>query len=92
MVQVEMDFYCFDLKNKKKILMTMADYRMSLNVPFLVAVDIWSAGVIFLSLLSGRYPFFKANDDMMALAQMTSIIGSDEMKTAAAAYGEWTCS
>ena len=53
------------------------------NIVFLAAIDIWSAGVIFLSLLSGRYPFFKADDDMSALAQIISVIGSKEMKEAA---------
>ena len=50
----------------------------------------WSAGVIFLSILSGRYPFFKANDDMTALAQIISIFGNEEMKAAARTYGKWT--
>ena len=57
-------------------------------LPF-AAVDIWSAGVIFLSLLSGRYPFFKADDDMTALAQIISVVGSDQMKLAAAEYSEF---
>ncbi|XP_022085305.1 cell division cycle 7-related protein kinase-like isoform X2 [Acanthaster planci] len=57
------------------------------------AVDMWAAGVIFLSILSGRYPFFKAQDDMTALAQIMSIVGTEEMKTAAREYGkEITCS
>lgn len=51
------------------------------------AVDIWSAGVIFLSLLSGRYPFFRANDDMTALAQIVSTFGSEQVKEAAKACG-----
>ncbi|XP_067661829.1 cell division cycle 7-related protein kinase-like [Haliotis asinina] len=57
------------------------------------AVDIWSAGVIFLSLLSGRYPFFRANDDVTALAQIISIMGSEEVKVAAKTFGKHlTCS
>ncbi|KAL5015720.1 hypothetical protein ScPMuIL_005309 [Solemya velum] len=52
------------------------------------AVDIWSAGVIFLSLLSGRYPFFRANDDVTALAQIISIMGSEEVQESAKAYGK----
>ncbi|XP_033105286.1 cell division cycle 7-related protein kinase-like [Anneissia japonica] len=52
------------------------------------AVDIWSAGVIFLSLLSGRYPFFRASDDMTSLAQIISIMGTDKMKEAASSYGK----
>ncbi|XP_071949250.1 cell division cycle 7-related protein kinase-like [Antedon mediterranea] len=52
------------------------------------AVDIWSAGVIFLSLLSGRYPFFRAQDDMVYLAQIISIMGTDKMKEAATSCGK----
>ncbi|XP_060593688.1 cell division cycle 7-related protein kinase-like [Ruditapes philippinarum] len=52
------------------------------------AVDIWSAGVIFLSLLSGRYPFFRANDDLTALAQIISTFGSEAVKNAAKACGK----
>lgn len=49
----------------------------------------WSAGVILLSLLSGRYPFFKANDDLMALTQIMTIRGSRETMQAAKKFG--TC-
>eukprot|EP00058_Branchiostoma_floridae_P005371 XP_002590859.1 hypothetical protein BRAFLDRAFT_273291 [Branchiostoma floridae] len=52
------------------------------------AVDIWSAGVIFLSLLSGRYPFFRAKDDMQALAQIIALMGSREVANAAKAYNK----
>ena len=53
----------------------------------ITAVDIWSAGVIFLSLLSGRYPFFRAHDDMTALAQIISIMGSEKVSESAKVYG-----
>ncbi|XP_070532099.1 cell division cycle 7-related protein kinase-like [Ptychodera flava] len=52
------------------------------------AVDMWSAGVIFLTLLTARYPFFRAPDDMTALAQIISIVGTQEMKAAAKKYGK----
>ncbi len=52
-------------------------------------MDIWSAGVIFLSLMSGRYPFFKADDDLSALAQIISVVGSQEMIDAARTYGKF---
>uniref|UniRef100_A0A3Q3IRK8 non-specific serine/threonine protein kinase n=1 Tax=Monopterus albus TaxID=43700 RepID=A0A3Q3IRK8_MONAL len=52
------------------------------------AIDVWSAGVILLSLLSGRYPFFKASDDMIALTQIMTIRGSRETIQAAKAFGK----
>uniref|UniRef100_A0A2K5JZM7 Cell division cycle 7-related protein kinase n=1 Tax=Colobus angolensis palliatus TaxID=336983 RepID=A0A2K5JZM7_COLAP len=52
------------------------------------AIDMWSAGVIFLSLLSGRYPFYKASDDLTALAQIMTIWGSRETIQAAQTFGK----
>ncbi|KAM6989769.1 cell division cycle 7-related protein kinase isoform 1-T1 [Tautogolabrus adspersus] len=52
------------------------------------AIDVWSAGVILLSLLSGRYPFFKASDDLIALTQIMTIRGSRETVQAAKAFGK----
>ena len=51
------------------------------------AVDIWSVGVIFLSLLARHYPIFKAKDDMEALSQIICVFGSEELKNAAKSYG-----
>ncbi|XP_053326226.1 cell division cycle 7-related protein kinase isoform X2 [Spea bombifrons] len=57
------------------------------------AIDMWSAGIIFLSLLSGRYHFFNAADDMNALAQIMTIRGSKETIQAAKTFGKTiTCS
>uniref|UniRef100_A0A8C2ASA4 non-specific serine/threonine protein kinase n=1 Tax=Cyprinus carpio TaxID=7962 RepID=A0A8C2ASA4_CYPCA len=52
------------------------------------AIDMWSAGVILLSLLSGRYPFFKASDDLIALTQIMTIRGSRETTEAAKTFGK----
>uniref|UniRef100_A0A3B4EXZ3 non-specific serine/threonine protein kinase n=1 Tax=Pundamilia nyererei TaxID=303518 RepID=A0A3B4EXZ3_9CICH len=52
------------------------------------AIDVWSAGVILLSLLSGRYPFFKATDDMIALVQIMTLRGSRETIKAAKSFGK----
>nr|XP_008107467.1 PREDICTED: cell division cycle 7-related protein kinase isoform X2 [Anolis carolinensis] len=52
------------------------------------AIDIWSAGIIFLSLLSDRYPFYKAGDDLTALAQIMTIRGSRETIQAARTFGK----
>ena len=39
------------------------------------AIDIWSAGVILLTLLTHRYPFFNAPDDLTALAEINLVLG-----------------
>ncbi|XP_038649740.1 cell division cycle 7-related protein kinase isoform X2 [Scyliorhinus canicula] len=52
------------------------------------AIDMWSAGVVFLSLLSARYPFFKASDDLTALAQIMTIRGTKETIQAAKSFGK----
>ncbi|KAL2078504.1 hypothetical protein ACEWY4_026189 [Coilia grayii] len=57
------------------------------------AIDVWAAGVILLCLLSGRYPFFKASDDLIALTQIMTIRGSRETIEAAKTLGkEVVCS
>lgn len=50
-------------------------------------VDVWSAGVIFLSMLSCRYPFFRTNDDRDCLAELEQILGTAAMQEAAGACG-----
>lgn len=46
-------------------------------------IDVWSAGVIFASLLSGRYPFFRNIDDMTALAEIITVLGTKRVTKAA---------
>uniref|UniRef100_A0A0B6Z043 non-specific serine/threonine protein kinase n=1 Tax=Arion vulgaris TaxID=1028688 RepID=A0A0B6Z043_9EUPU len=52
------------------------------------AVDIWAAGVIFLSIMSGRYPFFRAQDDLGHLSQIISLLGSKVCIEAAMTFGK----
>ena len=54
------------------------------------ATDVWSAGIILLSLLTRRYPFFPVHDqhDMTALMQIASIVGEPALRQAAEACGE----
>ena len=47
------------------------------------AVDVWSAGVTMLCILSSCYPFFKAQNDMEALAQIVTVFGSHQCVNAA---------
>jgi len=48
-----------------------------------VAIDVWSVGVMLLSILSTRYPFFNAPDDLVSLSEITAIFGSLEMRQVA---------
>ena len=50
-------------------------------------IDIWSAGVILLTLLARRFPFFNSADDVDAMIEMSSIFGKRKMKFAAAMHG-----
>ncbi|KFB46992.1 hypothetical protein ZHAS_00015003 [Anopheles sinensis] len=52
------------------------------------AVDIWAAGVIFVSLLSKCYPFFGNTDDMTSLAEIISVFGYERVRQAAASFNK----
>ncbi|KAJ5119583.1 hypothetical protein N7448_010252 [Penicillium atrosanguineum] len=51
-------------------------------------IDMWSVGVILLTLLGRRFPFFNSADDIDAMIEMSSIFGTRRMKTAAAMHGQ----
>ncbi|KAH0792298.1 CMGC family protein kinase [Histomonas meleagridis] len=42
-------------------------------------IDIWSSGVILLILLTQRYPFFKASNDMLSLCEIGVIVGTSSL-------------
>jgi cell division control protein 7 len=46
----------------------------------MLAVDMWSAGVILLMLMTDKYPFFKSSNDLEALMEIANIYGMEEMK------------
>jgi cell division control protein 7 len=50
-------------------------------------IDIWSAGVILLSVITQRYPFFKSPDDLTSLVEISLIIGTERLKEAARECG-----
>jgi len=52
------------------------------------AVDIWSAGVILLSMLSKRYPFFHSPDDLTSLCEIAAIFGSKKLQMSAICLGK----
>ena len=51
------------------------------------AVDIWASGVMMLCILSGTQPFFHSPDDCTALAEITTIFGSNKMQQCARKLG-----
>jgi cell division control protein 7 len=48
----------------------------------------WSAGVILLTLLSRRFPFFHSADDIDALLEITNIFGRKKMKETSLLHGQ----
>jgi cell division control protein 7 len=48
----------------------------------------WSVGVILLTFLGRRFPFFNSADDVDALVEMASIFGNRRMKHAASLHGQ----
>ncbi|KAK5075158.1 Cell division control protein 7 [Lithohypha guttulata] len=50
-------------------------------------IDIWSVGVILLTLLGRRFPFFNSADDIDAMIEIASIFGKKKMQGVAAMHG-----
>ena len=50
-------------------------------------VDIWSAGVILLTILAQRFPFFHSADDVDAMIEIASIFGKSRLRTCAILHG-----
>ncbi|KAI9723782.1 MAG: hypothetical protein M1812_001082 [Candelaria pacifica] len=51
------------------------------------SIDIWSAGVILLTILSRRFPFFNSADDIEAMIEIATIFGRKRMKGCALLHG-----
>ncbi|KAF1988787.1 cell cycle protein kinase-like protein [Aulographum hederae CBS 113979] len=52
------------------------------------AIDMWSAGVILLTFLSQRFPFFHSADDIDALLELTNIFGKKRMRETSLLHGQ----
>ncbi|KAI9800216.1 MAG: hypothetical protein M1825_004200 [Sarcosagium campestre] len=50
-------------------------------------IDIWSAGVILLTMLARRFPFFNSADDVEAMIEISTIFGAKRMRAAALLHG-----
>ena len=51
-------------------------------------IDIWSAGIILLTILSRRFPFFNSADDIDAVIELTTVFGRQKMKNCAVLHGQ----
>ncbi|PCH40791.1 kinase-like protein [Wolfiporia cocos MD-104 SS10] len=47
------------------------------------AIDVWSAGMILLFFLTGKFPLFHSSDDIEALMEIATIIGKKKMEKVA---------
>lgn len=50
-------------------------------------IDIWSAGIILLTILAQRFPFFNSADDAEAIIETASVFGLRRMKACANLHG-----
>ena len=87
-----MSFFPMSIYDGQHVFVTISVFLSALLTAAIhclfVAVDMWSAGVIFLSLLSARYPFFRTNSDMVCLGQIISVLGLEKVRLAASTYGQ----
>jgi cell division control protein 7 len=65
-----------------------ADWRCSSLSLFSLAIDIWAAGIILLSVLCHRFPVFNSNDDTEALLELGAIFGRTGVEKAAMLHSE----
>ncbi|KAH8885565.1 serine/threonine protein kinase Hsk1 [Thozetella sp. PMI_491] len=50
-------------------------------------IDVWSVGVILLTILSRRFPFFNSADDVEAMIEIATIFGTRRMRLAGQLHG-----
>ena len=72
--------YVFSWVGKQTLLMKLFFWTM-------IAIDVWSAGVILLFFLSKKFPIFQSNDDIEGLMEIAVIIGKRKIERAATLHG-----
>jgi len=50
-------------------------------------IDIWSAGVMLLTVMCRRFPFFNSADDVEAMIEIATIFGTRRMRSCALLHG-----
>lgn len=51
-------------------------------------IDVWSAGIMVLTILAKRFPFFQSSDDIDAVIEMATIFGNVRMAKCALLHGQ----
>jgi cell division control protein 7 len=53
------------------------------------AIDVWSAGMILLFFLAGKFPLLQSSDDIEALMEIATIIGRQKMEKTAILHSNY---
>lgn len=56
----------------------------------MLAIDVWSAGMILLFFLTKKFPLFQSNDDTEALMEIAAILGRRRMEKTATLHSTFT--
>lgn len=54
-----------------------------------LAIDVWSAGMILLFFLAGKFPLLQSSDDIEALMEIATIIGRQKMEKTAILHSNY---
>lgn len=71
---------------------TQRELILNFSTSFIAAIDIWSAGIILLSILTRKFPIFNSNDDTEALMEISAIFGKTKMDKCASIHSEFAFS
>ncbi|KAK0190409.1 kinase-like protein [Armillaria mellea] len=65
------------------------DTRHNPDSHLLTGIDVWSAGSILLFFLTKKFPLFQSNDDVEALMEIATVIGSKRMEKVATLHSKF---
>ena len=95
-VLVDLELPKFFLRVRTRHLVRLLSFELLCVIlcNHLLAIDIWSAGVMMLTLFTGRYPFFNSPDDLTGISEICCVFGATELKASALAmsslfYSSW---
>ena len=86
---------CSNAVTSLEVRITLGIYALAQNALLIAidnintAIDVWSAGMILLFFLTGKFPILQANDDTEALVEISSILGRKRMERTATLHSEF---